>query len=478
MKINKIVNTNENIILTNISNDSREIKENGIYFAIKGLETDGHDYIESAIANGAKVIYYTNDIDNKKYSDVYFIKTDDILKEYNDISSLFYENPSKKLNIIATTGTNGKSTTSWIIKDILDRKTKSGYIGTIGVKYDEELLPSPFTTPLPHQYNELFKKMVENDIKDVAIEVSSHGLEQRRTDFMNIKCAIMTNLTHEHLDYHKTMENYLKAKSLLFERLDEDGYAILNIDDDSYNYLKNMTKGEVISYGKSSDANYQISNIKLEPTHSAFDLIYKNENYHFETNLVAEFNIYNLTAAIIALIKNGFTIQELQKYTKDITQVVGRMEKIENDENLILVDYAHTPDGFEKIYEYVKTVNKGKVISVFGAAGRRDLEKRPILGEIASKYSDKIILTEEDQVDEDPKEIAMQIKNGITIDDVMFIESREEALEKAYELLEKNDTLVALSKGCDLYMHRKNGKEPYKSDKKILEDLIKEKNER
>lgn len=473
MNIQKLVNTHLDYNLTNITNDSRAVKENGIYFAFVGSYADGHDYIDAAIANGAKLIYYTKE-DIEKKDSIHYECVENINETFNQVACDFYDNPLNEINLIGVTGTNGKSTTSWIIKYFLDKKYKAGYIGTIGAKFADKMMSVSHTTPLANDYNYMFSEMLKEDVSHVSLEVSSHGLVQQRVSYMNFNCAIMTNLTHEHLDYHKTMDEYLKAKAILFENLDSNAVAILNTDDVSYEYLKNNTKAKVISYGRDETADFYFSNLKLFDDKSEFTLRYKDKSYQISTNLVAEFNIYNLVAVYASLVVNGFTIEELQGYSMNISQVLGRMEKINVDNKLIIVDYAHTPDGFEKVYEYISSLNKAKVISVFSSAGRRDKEKRVVLGRIASKFSDEIILTEEDYRDEDPKQIADEVQAGIDSATVVrYIENREQAIRFGIENLKAEEVLVVLGKGCEEYLYRGLEKDYYKGDKQVVVDAIK-----
>ncbi|WOO86658.1 UDP-N-acetylmuramoyl-L-alanyl-D-glutamate--2,6-diaminopimelate ligase [Mollicutes bacterium LVI A0039] len=464
MKANQLLDVTSTVEITNITNDSRAIKPGGLYFAIKGLTVDGHDYISSAITNGAVAIIHTSDVEQQ--AGILYVKVPDIYVAYNKIASDFWGNPATKLKVIGTTGTNGKSTTSWIIDDILNRKYSCGYIGTIGIKAGEELLPSTFTTLLPHQYNQIFSDMVASNKEYAAIEVSSQGLDQHRTDFLEFDYAIMTNLTHEHLDYHITMENYLQAKALLFTQVKPQGLAIINNDDlASASYLIEHTKGKVVTYGIDHESDIMAKDVKLLPSSTEFTLVYFGAEYPLKTNLVGRFNVYNLLAAIAVVLDAGITIEELQEMASNLTQVEGRMVMIENDKDLnVIVDYAHTPDGFTQVYKHIQTISTGKIISVFGSAGLRDVLKRPILGEISDQYSDLIILTADDPKKEDPKVIADEIAAGIKTTPIEYIEDREAAIYHAFAIAKPGDTIAILSKGHDAYQKGADGLIPYDGD--------------
>lgn len=464
MKASELLNITSEIEITNITNNSREVVAGGLYFALEGLTVDGHDYIQNAIDNGAVAIVHTKDVE--EVAGVVYLKVSDMNAAYNEISSKFWGYPTNNLKIIGATGTNGKSTTAWILDDILNSVYNSGYIGTIGIKTDNILKSSPFTTLLPHQYNQIFAEMVASSKDYATIEVSSQGLDQHRTDFIDFDYAIMTNLTHDHLDYHLTMENYLQAKGLLFTSLKPDGKAIINNDDDaSAEYLKSITNGRVVTYGIDNSSDVWAKDVKLLADSSEFTLSYFGQEYPIVTNLVGKFNVYNLLAAIAVALDCGISVEQLQSTVQKLSQVAGRMEIVENDQDLnIIVDYAHTPDGFTQVYNYVKAITTGKVISVFGAAGERDFVKRPTLGKIGAEASDYIILTEEDCLGEDPYKIAMEVASGIEGTPYEYIGDREQAIAKAFSIAEPGDSVVMLSKGQEEFQKRAEGKVPYPGD--------------
>lgn len=476
MKANELMNVESNIEITNITNDSRSVKAGGLYFALIGLTVDGHDYISNAIENGAIVIVHSKEVE--KQEGILYYQVEDMNEAYNQISSKFFDYPTNNLKIVGATGTNGKSSTAWILDDLLNAKYNSGYIGTIGIKTGDELKSSPFTTLLPHQYNEVFADMVASKKDFATIEVSSQGLDQHRVDFIHFDYAIMTNLTHDHLDYHKTMENYLKAKAILFQNLKPDGIAVINNDDDaSRDHLKSVTTGKVVTYGIENESDVWAKNVKLYPTKTEFTLSYFGQEYEIESNLVGKFNVYNLLAALAVALDSGIEIELIQQTCKILSQVAGRMEMVENDRGLnIIVDYAHTPDGFTQVFKYVSDITSGKVISVFGAAGERDFVKRPTLGKIGNDASDYIILTEEDCLGEDPYEIAKQVAEGIDTTPYEYIANREVAIAKAFDLADDGDSVVLLAKGQECFLKRKEGKAPYPGDMQVCYNILKNRN--
>lgn len=473
MNVNTLLNISESFPVTMITNDSRECVEGSLYFAIKGLTVDGHDYIDQSVKNGAKVIVYTDDSIEKQPGIIYHLVTD-INQSYNQISARFYGYPSKSLGVIGITGTNGKSTTSWIIDDLLNTKYKCGYMGTIGIKTDGVLKPSPFTTLLPQQYNHIFREMVDNNNDYAAIEVSSQGLDQHRVDFIEFDYAVMTNVTHEHLDYHHTMENYLIAKGKLFTQIKPTGLGIINNDDPmSCEYLKKVTTGKVVTYGIDNQSDIMAQDIELTPDYSKFTLSYYGEKHTITTNLVGLFNVYNLLAAIAVVVDCGMTIEEVGEKCQQLAQVAGRMEVLPNQLGLkVIVDYAHTPDGFEKVYEYIDTIKTNHVISIFGANGERDTLKRPILGEIANRYSETVILTQEDCRSESPRDIADQIAISIDSEKVIYVEDREQAIRYGFSIAKPGDIIAVLAKGQEQYLKCADGKHFYQGDVQVCLDEI------
>lgn len=446
-----------------ITINSKEVKNNFIYFAMKST-----NYINEAMESGATLVVLPKTLEfDSKNIDV--IKVDDIDEAYNKFSCHFYDNPQEKLKIIATTGTNGKTTTSWIINDLLNQISSCGYIGTVGIKYSDISAPSPYTTLFAHQYAEYFNKMVKQDVKNVAIELSSHGLDQKRLTFCNFDLAIMTNLTHDHLDYHGDMQHYLDAKLKIFSMLKNDGYAILNIDDKFFNNFKDAANSNILTYGLSNNADIQAFDIELNEDSTNFNLKIKDDIIKIKSPLVSLFNVYNLLAAIAVLVTYKIDIKDIPLLVSNISEVEGRMVKLKTSKGTAAyVDYSHTPDSFKQVFEYINSLNKEKIITVFGATGDRDKSKRQILGKIASNNSDYIILTEDDPYTEDNESIQKEVAAGIEDTDFEFIQDRIEAINKAKEIATDKDIIVCLSKGQEKYIIRNGSRDPYPGDDIIL----------
>ncbi len=475
MRLSKLFKNAPTINITGLSFDSRKVLQGNIYFCLPGLTYDGHDFIADAIKNGAVCIVHSKELMNMAPGAVY-IRVEDVNEAMNQVARIFYAKPSDKMTMYGVTGTNGKSTITNIIRNILNHEKPCGYIGTISIEYgDVKLLPN-LTTPDALFLQDKLQDMVRCGMKACALEVSSHGLAQHRVDGISFDCAIFTNLTYDHLDFHGNMENYLEAKSLLFKNLvKENGVSILNKDDEKYAILKDVSKARVVSYGVNSEADYRAIHIKMTSSYTVFDLVYSGELYPIKTNLVGNFNVYNLLAAIAALHQTGMNLQTIISYCLNLPQVDGRMERIECGQNFnVIVDFAHTPDGMEKMMQFGKdiTLQGHRLISVFGSAGKRDTHKRKIFGQIADKYCDYVILTEDDPRDENPKQIADQIKSGIVKTSYVFIEDRYEAIRQAITCAQEGDTVLILGKGDEPYMYRENGRAPWIGDNVACKECI------
>lgn len=457
--------------------DSRKVKEGDAFFCIIGNETDGHLYIDSAVKNGAKAVIHSREIpEEKKHPGVKYYKVDDTVTALNEACRVYFDDVSSKLTVFGVTGTNGKSTITKIIKQIYGRVQPCGYIGTIATEFKDYQLEGGLTTPDAVSLHESLKKMYDMGAKAVALEVSSQGLSMGRADAVDFDCAIFTNLTHDHLDYHKTMDEYFEAKKKLFRGLRPDAFAVLNADSDTLEPLKACTKAECITYGIENEADYRAVNVRCHAHGSEFELIHDGKTYPFTTNLVAEYNVYNLLAVIAALHHYGVSMDLLMEESGHINQVPGRAELIDEGQPFtVIVDYAHTPDGYEKILGYVHgfLAGNGRLISMFGASGKRDESKRRDLGAVADKYSDIIILTEENNRDSDPKTITDQIRPGISPDTpVRFIPKRADAIEAALREARPGDCVALLGKGDEPYLYIGAGKVKWPGDNNVAREAL------
>ncbi len=477
MLLNKLIDKAPKIKIENLFTDSRLKVNRGMFFCIKGMINDGHRFVSEAIANGAVCIVHSDDLEDY-VDDIVYIKVVDVQDILVKVADKFYDHVSSKLKLFGVTGTNGKTSIAITIKSILNKYLTCGYIGTMGIEYNNIHMSTGKTTPDILYMSKTLSDMNKDNVKAVTIEVSSHGLDQRRIDGIEFDYAIFTNLTHEHLDYHGTMENYFEAKARLFTELDSSKCAIINVDDDYGKRLVNMTDARVVTYGIDNPATYQALDIKLDSKNTSFTLRHANEDYAISTNLVAKFNIYNLLAIIAALYESGLEMTAIIESVKRIEQIEGRVEIVDEGQAFdVIVDYAHTPDGFMKIYEYAKAITKkdNKIITVFGSAGKRDTKKRPKLGKISHDYCDIIILTEEDPRSESVIDICREIASEIE-DRYVIIENRYDAIRQAIEMANTNDTILILGKGDEDYLAREFGNDPWMGDDKAARDILRKYN--
>lgn len=473
MKLNRLIDGAPAIDIETLFIDSRQKVNKGMFFCIKGMINDGHHFVNQAIKNGAVCIVHSEDV-GKYVDDIVYIKVVDVTSILTSTTDKFYQQVTKKMKVFGVTGTNGKSSIAVTIKNIMNDFTLCGYIGTIGIEYNNIHVTTGHTTPDIITLMKVIDDMYRDKIRAISLEVSSHGLDQHRTDGIDFDYAIFTNLTHEHLDYHGTMDNYFEAKAKLFKNLSQDKCAIINNDDEYGRKMINLTPARVVTYGIMDKATYQATDIKLNAKNTQFNLRYENDDYPIETNIVAKFNVYNLLAIIAALHESGLELEDIIPKVKNIKQIEGRVEIIDEGQPFnIIIDYAHTPDGFIKIYEYAKAITKkaNKIISVFGSAGKRDTKKRPKLGKISHDYCDMLILTEEDPRNESVLDICHDIVSEIT-EDFVIIENRYDAIRQAIEMANSNDTILILGKGDEDYLAREFGDDPWMGDDKAVRDIL------
>ena len=451
--------------MINIKSDSRKIKKGDIFVALKGFNSNGEDYIESAIKLGASQVIVESD---NKYS-VPTLKVSDTREYLNKYLSDNYGDILNNMTLIGITGTNGKTTSAYLIYQMLNKLgIKCAYIGTIGYYLDKKIFSLPNTSPDICDLYDLIINAHDNSYDTVVMEVSSQGLDMGRFKNIKFNYGIFTNLTQDHLDYHGNMENYAKAKRILFDNLKDNGISIINSDDKYAFYFK--TKNYV-DYGYSA-ANYKIQNVELGYK-TKFELNINGNTYNIESKLIGEFNIYNLTCSIALLNLMGFELEKIKEVVLDISAPAGRLDIINYKDNLIIVDYAHTPDAMENIYKTINKVKIGNIYTVFGCTGNRDRTKRPIMMSIATNNSKEVIITSDDLHDEEFSDILKDMLDNNKNNNYIVEPSRSKAIEKGIKLLKSNDILLVLGKGHEEFIIVKDKKIPF-NDKKIIENLIKE----
>lgn len=477
MKLKKLFENESNLEITNLTTDSRLARKGSLFFCIEGVTQDRHDYIDDAISNGAVAIVHSKDVE--KVPGVVYIQVKDVYDHLERVSGIFYDDPSHKMSVIGVTGTNGKSTVTSTLRHVLNRlNSKTGYVGTISIEYGDVVLEPSLTTPDVIEMHDILNKMVKDDVENAALEVSSQGLDMRRVDTIDFDIAVFTNLSSEHMDYHKDLEDYFQAKKRLFDILKPEGTMILNIDDPYGKRLYDMDYPQKkISISLESSADYEVSDLVLREDHTSFTLKHQGNSYPVTTNMLAKFNVYNLVQVIATVHELGHPLDSILPLVIDLPEVKGRVNMIDRGQNFkAVVDYSHTPDGFEKIYQYLRSITPGKLITVYGNAGGRDTTKRSIMGKISDTYCDYIVITEQDRRKEDVSQIKDMMVKDIKNTPYTFIEKRYDAIDYALKHAQEGDTVVILGKGDERFQHGPNGKEDWMGDdeavKTILEQMM------
>lgn len=436
-----------------LQNDSRKVNRGDTFIALKGINGDGHNYILDAINRGcSKVIceYGNYDYDNIEYVDSTKGYLDSYIKnKYVDIV--------KNLKLIGITGTNGKTTTSFLIYQALNKVgIRCAYIGTIGFYMDGNKYDNINTTPDILSLYHMLIECVRNKIEYVVMEVSSQGLYFNRVKYLDFDYAVFTNLTQDHLDFHKTMDEYLKCKLKLFNMLKDNGVSIINSDDEYYKYF---ITDNCITYGVSGD--YKISDINNNS--------FKVNNIMYNTKLIGNYNIYNICVVIIILELLNIDNNTIKSVVSSLDSAPGRMDRINYNDSTIIIDYAHTPDAVEKVIKAVK--NNNRVITIIGCGGNRDSSKRKYMGKIALTYSDYVIYTSDNPRYEDAYDIILDMIQLLDTFNYEIIVNRKKAIIKGIQMLKKGDILLILGKGHEDYQEI-NGIKYHFSDKEVVLDYI------
>ncbi|MGL5086186.1 MAG: UDP-N-acetylmuramoyl-L-alanyl-D-glutamate--2,6-diaminopimelate ligase [Clostridium sp.] len=451
--------------------DSRKILQGDMFVCLKGFEVDGHEYAQKAIELGAKVIVCENDIEIKG-EDITIIKVKEGRKTLATMSANYYGHPTKSLKLIGVTGTNGKTTTVYILKSILEKAgCKIGLIGTIANYIGDEKVKSERTTPESLELQKLFRDMVNKGCEYCVMEVSSHSLELDRVYGCEFEAGIFTNLTRDHLDFHKTFDNYYNAKFKLFSR---SKTAIINIDDNyGYRVLNDAKKIEgkkILTYSITNESDFKASDIKLKEK----DIHFVVNNTEFNSSLPGEYNVYNALGAIGALKSLGIKDEFIKEGLKNVV-VPGRCERIGHKYNVpyeIIIDFAHTPDGLKNILETLRGFTKNRLIAVYGCGGDRDKVKRAELGRIGTEIADLAIITSDNPRNEDPMDIIKEIVLGIKKTNYLAIENRVEAIKLALNMAEEGDVVVMAGKGHENYQITNEGVIHF-DEREIVDEILK-----
>lgn len=468
------ISGNKNQEVSEIVFDSRKVVENSLYVAVKGTISDGHEYINSAIEKGATVIIHEDF--NENFNDaITFIKVKDSSMVLGQIASNFYGNPSEKLNLIGVTGTNGKTSVTTLLFDIFKvLGFKSALISTVEYRIGDEIFPSTHTTPDVLTLNKILSKAVNDGCEYAFMEISSHGISQNRTEGLQFKIAGFTNITHDHLDYHKTFDEYLKTKKRFFDELSSDAIVITNIDDKNGNVMLQNTKATKKSFALKTMADFHGKILEAD-----FNGMLLNFNgKEFWTTLTGKFNVYNLLLAYAITVEAGFHQDDVLTAISQLKKVKGRFESLKSEGGIFfVVDYAHTPDALENILDSINEIRtkNERLITVFGCGGDRDQTKRPEMGKIATRKSTLAIITSDNPRTENPSDIIKDIEAGVepqNFSKYTSIPDRKEAIKMAIKFAEPKDIILVAGKGHEDYQEI-NGVKHHFDDKETIVELAK-----
>ena len=454
----EVLNKGAEFEIEGIEFDSRNIKNNYVFVAMTGSLVDGHNYIDTAIEKGAKMIIVEKK-DIKLEEDITYVYVENIRKNLGIIASNYYNWPQNKIKIIGVTGTNGKTTSTYILENILENTSR---IGTTGHRILDVNKETTNTTPESIDLIKLLDESVKKGVEYFIMEVSSHALEIGRVEMLKFDSAIYTNLTQDHLDFHETMENYFQAKNKIFSKLRDDSSSAIVNADDFYGIRilqeNKSRKNNFMSYSitdKASDIYGEV--LKYNNFGMKIKIVYENKEYRFNSKLVGNYNLSNILSCVGVLVKLGIEMNDIIEKIQKIESVPGRFQLIENDKRIrVVVDFAHTEDGLINVLQTLKEMTKNKVITIFGAGGDRDKAKRKKMGIAATKYSDYIIITSDNPRNENPIDIINEIESGLK--EVNFpkekyetIVDREQAIARGIELSRENDSLLIAGKGHEKY---------------------------
>lgn len=465
---------NVNRQVSEIVFDSRKAVENSLYVAVKGTVSDGHAFIDAAIQNGATGIV-CEELPASVNENLTYVVVKDSSKALGKLASNFYHNPSEKLDLIGVTGTNGKTSVSTLLFDIFENLGfKSALISTVEYRIGNEIFPSTHTTPDVLTLNKILSDAVDQGCEYVFMEVSSHGIHQNRTEGLHFKIAGFTNITHDHLDYHKTFDEYLKVKKRFFDELPENAIAITNIDDKNGNVVLQNTKAQKKAYALKTLADYHGKLLEAD-----FNGMLLNFNgKEFWTTLTGKFNVYNLLLAYAITIELGFHEDDVFQAISKLHRVKGRFETSKSPSGIFfVVDYAHTPDALENILDSINEIRtkNERLITVFGCGGDRDHSKRPEMGKIASRKSTLTIITSDNPRNENPSDIIKEIEAGVepqNFSKYTSIPDRKEAIKMAIKFAEPKDIILVAGKGHENYQEIQGVKHHF-DDKEVIDELLK-----
>jgi UDP-N-acetylmuramoyl-L-alanyl-D-glutamate--2,6-diaminopimelate ligase len=441
--------------ITSIENDNRKVQKGSLFICIKGYTVDGHDYAESAVNNGAAAVLAEKELTLS----VPVIIVNDTTRAMAVLADAFYQQPTKKMHLIGITGTNGKTTTSHLIEKIFsDVNRSTGLIGTMYTKIGDQKIETKNTTPESLILQKGFHQMLVAGVDTAIMEVSSHALHMGRVHGCDYDIAVFTNLSQDHLDYHKTMDDYKHAKSLLFSQLgntfdpNKPKYAILNADDSASEMYRKSTAAHVVTYGIDNNADFQARNIHMTSAGTTFEIVIEEKNYPINIQLIGKFSVYNVLASIAAAFVSKIPMNKIIDSIESVKGVDGRFELVNaGQEFTVIVDYAHTPDSLENVLKTIQSFAKKRVFVIVGCGGDRDKTKRPLMAEIACRYATDPIFTSDNPRSEDPITILKDMENGVLGKSYITIPDRKEAIGTAINHAAEGDVILIAGKGHETY---------------------------
>ena len=462
-----VQNTYEDREITFITDDSRKIQPGCAFVCIKGNHFDGHDAAFDAVRRGAAAVIVQHSVGCEGE-----VITSNTRAAYSLMCAAFFGEPAKKLRLIGVTGTNGKTTTTFLIKEILDMfGKKSGLIGTVVNMIDRQTEPAALTTPESFALQQLFAKMVQAGCEYCVMEVSSQALSQGRVEGCMFEVAVFTNLTQDHLDYHGNFENYAAAKAILFSQCKK---AVLNSDDPAWHRMIRDSSCPYVTYAQKQQADYRAAEIQYAQTGVRYQLRHAEQCFDTAIGIPGEFSVYNSLCAITALAELGFSLADVVEKAAKVRGVKGRIEVVPTDTDyVVIIDYAHSPDGLENILKAVRPITKGRVLTVFGCGGDRDRTKRPLMGKVAASLSDYLFVTSDNPRTEQPEAIIADILAGLKDCSVpMVVEpSRTLAIQAALNEAKAGDTVLLAGKGHETYQILGTEKIHY-DEREIVRDIL------
>jgi UDP-N-acetylmuramoyl-L-alanyl-D-glutamate--2,6-diaminopimelate ligase len=469
------------IDIKGVVSNSKAVKDGYLFIAVKGAKFDGAGFIGEAIDRGVAAV--VSDAGAKEAflhkKGPTFIYVDDAKKALSEISKEFYGDVSAKMRLIGVTGTNGKTTTTYLLESLIKKQSKkTGVIGTINYRFGDRLIPAANTTPGVLDLYFLLSSMLKKDIEDCVLEVSSHSLEQGRVDTLLFDIAVFTNLTAEHMDYHGNTENYLASKIKLFDKIKNNGHAVVNIDDPASEKIvkKVMSekKSRLITYGIDGKADVSADGIEFSRRGLKFRLRTGEEEVLINSRLIGRHNVYNILAAAACGIAMGMSLKDICLAVADVVSLPGRMEKIDCGQDfLVFVDYAHTGNGLENALNALREMDRGRILCVFGCGGNRDRAKRPVMGRISAELADKVFITSDNPRNEDPLDIIKEIISGINTEKNNYLIEidRFKAIEEALKEARGGDIVLIAGKGHETYQVFKDITLPF-DDREAVKKIL------